>query len=149
MTDSLHLVCPDCGAINRLPRERLNARPTCGKCRQPLFAGHPIALNDAAFRRHVMNDQVPLLVDFWAAWCGPCKMFAPVFERAAQRLEPRLRLGKVDTEAAPDLSAELGIRSIPTLALFHRGREVDRISGALDLGNLTNWVEMQLQDLAA
>lgn len=149
MTDSLHLVCPDCGAINRLPRIRLAANPTCGKCHQPLFAGHPLALSDAAFRRHVTHDQIPLLVDFWAAWCGPCKMFAPIFERAAQRLEPRLRLGKVDTEAAPELSGELGIRSIPTLALFHQGREVDRISGALDLGNLTSWVEMQLQDLPA
>ncbi len=144
MTDSLHVVCPQCDGINRLPQTKLGAGGVCGKCHQPLFAGEPLELNQARFRRHLAKSDIPLLVDFWASWCGPCKMMAPVFSEAAGQLEPNLRLVKINSEQEQSLSGELGIRSIPTLILFKKGAESARMSGALDLQNLMAWVRQHI-----
>lgn len=138
--DSLLLACPACSALNRVPAARLGERPTCGKCHAPLFAGKPVAVDDASFERVVLRSGIPVVVDFWAAWCGPCRAFAPVFEQAARELEPRVRLAKLDTEAAPATASRFGIRSIPTLALFRDGNEVTRRSGALPPAQFLAWV---------
>ncbi len=136
---ALHVVCPHCNGVNRVPEDRLAAGPRCGKCKRPLFDGHPVNLTAASFERHVARSDLPVLVDFWAPWCGPCKMMAPVFQQAAAELEPRLRLAKVNTEEEPQLAARYGIRSIPTLVLFRGGREVARQAGAMDLASLVAW----------
>ena len=139
-----HLVCPHCDSVNRVPAERPLAEGRCGRCHRPLFTGRPLQLDAAGLRRHLERSEVPLLVDFWAAWCGPCKAMAPHFERAAQRLEPQVRLAKVDTEQEPQLAGGLGIRSIPTLILFKDGREAARVSGAMDLQGLLAWTQQHL-----
>ncbi len=141
MSDPKHLVCPHCDAVNRVPADKLDAHPTCGKCKQPLFTGHPVELNQANFMRHIANSDVPVLVDFWAPWCGPCKMMAPAFAQAAQMLEPQMRLVKLDTEQAQQLAAQFNIRSIPTLALFKGGREVARQAGAMDARGIVSWAK--------
>lgn len=129
---TLHIVCPHCHTTNRVREDQLASAPTCGQCKQPLFAGHPVALSDeASFDKHVARSQIPVLVDFWAPWCGPCRMMAPAYEQAAALLEPHMQLAKVDTEAVPALGTRYNIRSIPTLALFASGREVARQAGAL------------------
>ena len=143
----VHVVCPDCGAVNRVPPERLARGETavCGKCRAKLFSGHPIALDDAGrFQRHIEKSDVPVLVDFWAPWCGPCVMMAPEFEKAAQRLEPRVRFAKVNTEAAPALGQRFGVQAIPTMILFHRGREIARQSGAMQAAGIARFAEAHL-----
>ena len=131
MSDPLHIACPQCHALNRVPAARLDDAPTCGRCHQPLFAGHPVALGVDSFAAHQSRAELPLLVDFWAPWCGPCLMMAPAFEAAAVQLEPHVRLAKVDTQSEPTLGQQFGIRSIPTLVLFRQGRELARQAGAM------------------
>jgi thioredoxin 2 len=141
VTQNLHVVCPHCHTTNRVARERLADGATCGKCREALLPGEPFVLDAASFDRHVGATQLPLVVDFWAPWCGPCKMMAPAYEQVAARLAPRVQLAKLDTEAEPELAARFGIRSIPTLVVFRNGKEVARTSGALGAPQLTQWIE--------
>jgi thioredoxin 2 len=143
-TESLHVVCPHCHTTNRVAPADLSATPDCGKCHRPLFDGHPVELNEAAFEKHIARSQLPVLVDFWAPWCGPCRMMAPQFEAAARQLEPHVRLAKVNTEDAQALGARLNIRSIPTLALFVNGREVARQPGAMGAADIVRWTRSHL-----
>jgi thioredoxin 2 len=144
MSDPLHIVCPHCHAVNRVPAEKLGAAPRCGQCHRPLFDGRPAELSATSFDRHVGRSDIPLLVDFWAPWCGPCRMMAPQFVQAAAMLEPHLRLAKVNTEEEQALGARHGIRSIPTLALFRGGRELARQAGAMGAQDIVHWVRSQL-----
>lgn len=139
MNKTLHIVCPHCDSINRLPADKLGSGGKCGKCSKPLFDDRPIALGAANFVRHATKNDIPLLVDFWAPWCDPCKMMAPVFEQAAGQLQPMLRLAKVNTEEQQQLATQYQIRSIPTLAVFKHSRELGRMAGAMDLSQLTRW----------
>ncbi len=146
MTESTLIACPACNSLNRVPDERREDGPTCGKCGKPLFDGHPVALDEAGFHAHVERSTLPVLVDFWAPWCGPCRMMAPQFEAAAERMEPFVRLAKVDTEAQQALAARFGIRSIPTLALFLEGKEIARQSGAMNAADILRWTALNLTE---
>ncbi|MGB5354305.1 MAG: thioredoxin TrxC [Woeseia sp.] len=140
MSDSVHLVCPACAATNRIPSNRLADAPQCGKCHKPLFAGKPLELTSDNFDKHLTGNDVALVVDFWAPWCGPCNMMAPAFAEAAAELEPRVRLAKLNTEAAQGIAARFSIRSIPTMILFRNGKEIARQSGAMRKPDILRWI---------
>jgi thioredoxin 2 len=144
MTEALHLVCPRCTAVNRLPAERLGEAPACGRCKASLFSAQPLEVDGQAFERHLGRSDVPLVVDFWAPWCGPCRTMAPAFAAAAAQLEPQARLLKVNTEVEQGLAAHYAIRSIPTVAVFRGGLEVARQAGAMDTARLVRWVRSVL-----
>lgn len=143
MSNELFVTCPHCHRKNRMPPEKLTAHGSCGACKQSLFTGKPVALTNNSFAQHLGGD-VPIVVDFWAPWCGPCRQFAPTFEAASATLEPSVRLVKVDTEAEPALAQRFGIRSIPTLMMFKKGKEVARVSGAMQAAQFQQWVKAQL-----
>jgi thioredoxin 2 len=136
MSGALHVVCGACGGVNRVPSERLTQGPKCGKCHAPLLDGEPIELSAVDFDHFVARNDLPVVVDFWAQWCGPCKMMAPVFAQVAREQRTRFRFAKLDTDAQSAIAARYGIRSIPSLLVFRGGQEVDRVAGALDAARL-------------
>ncbi len=142
--EALLVVCPHCHSPNRVPEARLSDAPTCGKCGKALFDGKPVALGVDSFTTHISRGGLPVLVDFWAPWCGPCKVMGPHFERAAADLEPHVRLAKVDTQSEPTLAQQYAIRSIPTLALFKDGKEMARQAGAMSAADIVRWTRQYL-----
>ena len=144
MSFSKKVVCPYCGAVNRIPAERLGDSPLCGKCSKSIFAARPVELTTENFHKQIANSEIPVLVDFWAPWCGPCKMMAPAFEKAALALEPEVRLAKLNTEEEQQIGAQFDIRSIPTLVLFKNGKEIARQAGAMMGGQIEQWVKQHL-----
>lgn len=141
-----HIVCPHCAATNRVPLDRPAAAARCGSCHRPLFDGHPAAVDGAAFDRHRRNNTIPVLVDVWAPWCGPCRAMAPMFERAAAELEPEVRLLKLNSDEEPAIAAELGVRGIPALYLLHGGRVVAQTAGAMEAGRIVAFVRGALAE---
>jgi thioredoxin 2 len=139
MSTGRQIVCGRCGKINRLPAERVATAARCGSCHQPIFGGHPIEVDEARFDRHVAHSDIPVLVDVWAPWCGPCRTMTPMFERAAKELEPQVRLLKLNADTAPSVASRVGISGIPTLLLMKGGREISRTAGAMDTRNIVAW----------
>ena len=144
MTEPRHIVCPNCSAVNRVPREKSASDAKCGKCHKPLFVGHPLPVTAQSFAKQIQANDIPVVVDFWAEWCGPCKAMAPAFERVAAEFEPAIRFLKVDTEAEPALAAQYNIRSIPTLMIFRGGAIAAQQAGAMDTASLRNWLRQYL-----
>ena len=140
MSESLHIVCPHCNSVNRLPSARAAEEPKCGKCSKPLFVAQPLDLTDSNFQTHVSRSDIPVVVDFWAPWCGPCKMMAPAFAQAASELEPSFRLAKLNTDTETSTAAQFRIQSIPTIAIFRHGEEVARQPGAMSAADIVRWV---------
>jgi thioredoxin 2 len=135
-----HIVCGHCNAVVRTPESKLADKPQCPQCHQPLFADHPVELTDDNFSKHVERSDVPVVVDIWAPWCGPCQAMAPHFAEASDRLQPAFRFAKLNSDEAPNIATRLGIRSIPTVVVFHQGREIGRQSGLMDVNRLTQWL---------
>ncbi len=141
MTDIRHLVCPHCDKVNRVPADKLSSGGNCGACKQPLWPDQVLELGDQSFSAHTTRSDVPVLVDFWASWCGPCKAMAPQFEQAAKAWRGKVRFAKLNTEQSPGPAGQFGIRSIPTLILFQNGREVARQSGAMNQAQISQWLQ--------
>jgi len=142
--DNLVIACPTDGALNRVPRARLGEQPKCGTCRSLLFQGRPVPLDEVRFERFAVKSDLPVVIDFWAEWCGPCRAMAPAFEAAAARLEPRVRLAKLDTEKHQEIAARYRIQSIPTMIMIRKGRELARTSGAMPAEAIVQWIEQAL-----
>jgi thioredoxin 2 len=145
--ETLVIACPADGTLNRVPRDKLNRDPKCGRCHQPLFEGKPVQLTAANFEAHAARSDLPLVIDFWAEWCGPCHQMAPQFEAAAGKIEPRARLGKLDTESEQAIAARYAIRGIPTLVLVNKGKEGARTSGAMPASAIVQWIEKSLASI--
>ncbi len=141
MSELQHIVCPHCSAVNRITATRLTDNPNCGKCHKPLFTAQSLELNSSNFQKHISRNDIPVVVDFWAPWCGPCKMMAPAFAQAAAQLEPHVRLAKLNTENEQSIAGQFGIQSIPTIALFKGGKEVARQAGAMSTADIIRWVQ--------
>ena len=144
MSTGQQIVCGHCGKINRLPAERAPGAARCGSCHRPIFSGHPIEVDETGFGRHVAHSDIPILVDVWAPWCGPCRAMGPTFERAAKQLEPKVRLLKLNVDTAPTIASRLRISSIPTLLLMKDGREIARSTGAVDARTIVTWTRARI-----
>lgn len=147
MSAPLIVICPICATANRVPAEKLGGSGKCGRCSAPLFAGKPLDITAGNFEKHAVTSDIPIIIDFWAAWCGPCRQMAPAFEAAARELEPQFRLGKIDTEAEQALAGRFNIRGIPCLIMFSKGREVARNAGAMPKDAIIQWARQSLSSI--
>ena len=141
---SSHIVCPHCNTVNRIATDRLQEKPLCGKCKRALFMARPLELTSGNFQPHISRSDIPIIVDFWAPWCGPCKMMAPAFAKAAVQIEPKARLAKLNTEQEQTIAAQFSIRSIPTMVIFKGGRELARQSGAMSESDIVRWINSNI-----